>query len=81
MAKTKYQSGSVELMWRSAISEHPMNPRTLSDAARKKLRASVKEIGVMDTPVFNKRTGKLVGGHQRLHTIDFLEKFENELAK
>lgn len=68
-------------MWRSAISEHPMNPRTLSEAARKKLRASVKEIGVMDTPVFNKRTGKLVGGHQRLHTIDFLEKFErNELT-
>lgn len=62
-------------MWRSEIMEHPMNPRTISEAARKKLRASVKEIGVMDTPVFNRLTGRLVGGHQRLHTIDFLEKF------
>lgn len=75
MAKTEYQSGTVELLWRSDIREHPMNPRTISEAAKKKLRASVKEIGVMDTPVFNRLTGRLVGGHQRLHTIDFLEKF------
>ena len=75
MAKTKYQSGAVELVWRSQVKEHPLNPRTISESARKKLRASVKEIGVMDTPVFNKQTGHLVGGHQRLHTIDFLEKF------
>ncbi len=76
MAKTKYQSGTVELVWRSTIKEHPLNPRTISEAARKKLRASVKEIGVMDTPVFNRATGHLVGGHQRLHTIDFLEKYK-----
>lgn len=75
MAKTKYQSGTVELVWRSSIKEHPLNPRTISESARKKLRASVKEIGVMDTPVLNRVTGLLVGGHQRLHTIDFLEKF------
>ena len=76
MAKTRYQSGSVELVWRSSIKEHPLNPRKLSDANRKKLRASVKEIGVMDTPVLNRQTGLLVGGHQRLHTIDFLEKYQ-----
>ncbi len=75
MAKTKYQSASVELVWRSTLKEHPLNPRKLSAAAQKKLRASVKEIGVMDTPVFNRQTGNIVGGHQRLHTIDFLEKF------
>lgn len=78
MAKTKYQSGAVELVWRSQIKDHPLNPRTMSASAQKKLRASVKEIGVMDTPVFNKQTGNLVGGHQRLHTIDFLEKFSSE---
>lgn len=75
MAKTKYQSGAVELVWRSSIKEHPLNPRTMSESAKKKLRASVKEIGVMDTPVLNRATGHLVGGHQRLHTIDHLEKF------
>ena len=76
MAKTKYQSGTVELVWRSTIKEHPLNPRTISESARKKLRASVKEIGVMDTPVLNRTTGLLVGGHQRLHTIDFLERYQ-----
>ena len=75
MAKTKYQSATVELVWRSSLKEHPLNPRKLSASAQKKLRASVKEIGVMDTPVFNRQTGNIVGGHQRLHTIDFLEKF------
>lgn len=75
MAKTKYQSAAVELVWRSSLKEHPLNPRKLSANAQKKLRASVKEIGVMDTPVFNRQTGNIVGGHQRLHTIDFLEKF------
>lgn len=76
MAKTKYQSGTAELVWRSTIKEHPLNPRTISESARKKLRASVKEIGVMDTPVLNRTTGLLVGGHQRLHTIDFLERYQ-----
>ncbi|GAD20947.1 predicted transcriptional regulator [Acidovorax sp. MR-S7] len=64
------------MVWRSTIKEHPLNPRTISESARKKLRASVKEIGVMDTPVLNRVTGHLVGGHQRLHTIDFLEKYQ-----
>lgn len=75
MAKTKYQSGAVSLVWRSEIHEHPLNPRQISESAKKKLRQSVKEIGVMDTPVLNRLTGHLVGGHQRLHTIDFLEKY------
>ena len=75
MAKTKYQSGNAALMLRSEVRENPLNPRTLSASAQKKLRASVKEIGVMDMPVFNRQTGHLVGGHQRLHTIDYLEKY------
>lgn len=75
MAKTKYQSGESRLLWRSELKEHPLNPRTLSASAKKKLRNSVKEIGVMDMPVFNEVTGRIVGGHQRIHTIDFLEKY------
>ena len=73
MAKTKYQSGNVELVWRSSLKEHPLNPRKLSESAKKKLRNSVKEIGVMDMPVFNATTKHIVGGHQRLHTIDTLK--------
>ena len=76
MAKTKYQSGNVELVWRSSLKEHPLNPRKLSESAKKKLRNSVKEIGVMDMPVFNATTQHIVGGHQRLHTIDYLEKYK-----
>lgn len=31
-----------------------------------KLKASILEFGFVDPPVFNKRTGNLVGGHQRV---------------
>lgn len=31
-----------------------------------KLKASIQEFGFVDPPIFNKQTGNLVGGHQRL---------------
>jgi ParB-like chromosome segregation protein Spo0J len=42
------------------------NPRTLSAAAARKLRASITRFGLVEPLVWNQRTGRLVGGHQRL---------------
>lgn len=36
------------------------------DSEFEKLRRSIEEFGLVDPPVWNKRTGNLVGGHQRL---------------
>lgn len=38
--------------------------------ARKKLRESLKADGLVETLVWNKRTGVLIGGHQRLALMD-----------
>lgn len=42
------------------------NPRTITAKAREGLRASLRRFGNVQTVVINKRTGNLVGGHQRV---------------
>lgn len=41
------------------------NPRKISDPARKGLRRSLEKFGLLDKIVWNKRSGNIVGGHQR----------------
>lgn len=44
----------------------PYNPRKISVAAMKGLRQSLKRFGLVQPIVWNKRSGLVVGGHQRL---------------
>lgn len=62
---------------RSQIKEAPYNPRTLSEDEEQKLRKSIKEYGLVEPLVWNKRTGNLIGGHQRLKILDDLGKGED----
>jgi hypothetical protein len=41
--------------------------------ARQKLQKNLKRVGLLTAPVWNKKTGNLVGGHQRLAALDALE--------
>ena len=45
------------------------NPRTITDAAFKGLKASIERFGCVQFVVWNKRTGRVVGGHQRLRVL------------
>jgi hypothetical protein len=54
----------------------PENPRTIKPAAKAALGASLRRFGQVDAVVFNERTGRLVGGHQRLDLL--LEQGETE---
>jgi ParB-like chromosome segregation protein Spo0J len=45
---------------------NPKNPRTVSDAKLAQLKKALKEFGNLDGFVFNKKTGHLISGHQRL---------------
>lgn len=47
----------------------PYNPRTISDAALAGLTASMKRFGVVEPIIWNRRTGFVVGGHQRLAVL------------
>ncbi len=61
-----------ERIHRSKIKNAPYNPRSIDDHARKKLHHNLKKKGLLDALVWNKRTGNLVSGHQRLSILDDL---------
>ncbi len=58
---------------RKRINPAPYNPRRNlkpGDPEYESLKRSIKEFGYIDPLVWNKRTGHLVGGHQRLKVLD-----------
>ena len=62
---------------RSMIKNAPYNPRKISEPALKKLRDNIKRVGLIEPPVWNSRTGNLVGGHQRLRAMDTINRSPN----
>lgn len=63
---TKKRAAAVSL---ADFQPDPQNPRRISDRARAKLRASLAEFGDLACIVWNRRTGELVCGHQRVAQI------------
>lgn len=74
MAKSKYQAYDTETINRSEIKNAPYNPRIMDPKAKKRLKQNIAKHGLVAALTWNKRTGNLVGGHQRLEQLDALEK-------
>jgi hypothetical protein len=55
---------------RGSLRNAPYNPRLLSDSARAKLKAGIMKHGLVAPPTWNKRTGNICGGHQRVGILD-----------
>lgn len=51
------------------LKAHPKNPRRISPEAKKRLREGMEKHGIVQPIIWNKRTGFVVGGHQRLALI------------
>lgn len=77
MATSKYQHFEMQTISRSMIKNAPYNPRIMDDGAKKRLKKSIRTHGLVSALTWNKRTGNLVGGHQRLEQLDALEKSED----
>lgn len=58
---------------RGEIKNAPYNPRRITAEARRRLKKKIEEVGLVNAFVWNRRTGNLVGGHQRLAILDELE--------
>lgn len=65
---------------RSLIKPAEYNPRQISAHGRRGLAKSLTEYGMVETPVWNEKTGNLVGGHQRLVIIDEQMKYDSATA-
>lgn len=77
MAKSKYENFEMRTISRSQIKNAEYNPRVIGEKEKKRLRAAIKENGLVSALTWNQRTGNLVGGHQRLSQLDALEKNGN----
>ena len=74
---SKYQAFTTETVHRSVLKGAPYNPRYLPTKAKAKLRETLGNVGLVQPIVWNRRTGYIVGGHQRISQIDALEGNEN----
>ncbi|MGE4537611.1 MAG: ParB N-terminal domain-containing protein [Desulfovibrio sp.] len=70
---SKFQRCEVETIQRDQIHGAPYNPRVINEGAKKRLKKMLRQHGLVTTLVWNKRTGNLVSGHQRLEALDALE--------
>ena len=75
MQKTKHQRYETCVVMRSAIHEHPLNPRVISDKAKKNLKGDIQEFGLLSPILVSRATMYVLGGHQRLAQLDKLEKY------
>lgn len=48
------------------LKPNPKNPRKITDKKLKALKKSLEEFGDLGGIIYNKRTGQLIGGHQRV---------------
>ena len=74
MAKSKFQAYETETISRDMIKNAPYNPRIMDPKSKKRLKQNIAKHGLVAALTWNKRTGNLVGGHQRLEQLDALEK-------
>lgn len=74
MAQSKYQKFKIETINRADIKNAEYNPRIMDKESKKRLKEGLRKHGLVSTLTWNKRTGNLVGGHQRLEQLDALEK-------
>jgi len=62
----------MERVHRSALKGAPYNPRIISDEAKIKLRDNLKRVGLLQPITWNRLTGNIVSGHQRVSMMDVL---------
>ena len=74
MARSKYQNYDTEIIRRDMIKNADYNPRLMDKEAKKRLKQNIAKHGLVSALTWNRRTGNLVGGHQRLEQLDALEK-------
>lgn len=71
--RSKFQAFDSETISRSQIKNAPYNPRIMNKETKKRLKEAIRKHGLVSALTWNKRTGNLVGGHQRLEQLDALE--------
>lgn len=59
----------IEKMRLRDLQKAEYNPRRMSEEMKEKLKKSIEEFGYVEPIVWNARTGRIVGGHQRYDAL------------
>ena len=70
----------IKVMPIQELAPAPYNPRAISPEALAGLRGSVERFGLVEPVVWNRRTGHVVGGHQRLKVLQQLGENETQVV-
>jgi hypothetical protein len=71
MTKTKPKPDDTRLL--TSSHNNPKNPRKITPDALDRLKKSLEQFGDLGGIVLNRRTGRLVGGHQRIAAFKLAE--------
>lgn len=71
---SKHQKFAMETISREDLKGADYNPRRITPRAMKALKASLNKYGLVQPIIWNKRTGNVVGGHQRLEALDAMHR-------
>ncbi len=71
--KTKFEKFETKLINRKDVKNAPYNPRKIKKENKERLKDRIKDIGYLSPIVWNKRSGNIVSGHQRIKVLDSLE--------
>lgn len=74
MGVSKFQAFETETIRRDQIKNAEYNPRYMDKTSKARLKRGIRENGLVSALTWNRRTGNLVGGHQRLEQLDSLER-------
>jgi len=80
MKENTVEKFKIEKIHRKEIHGAPYNPRKISEAAEKKLRAELRDIGLLVPIVVNRSTMNIVSGHQRLSAMDAIMRTEDYMV-
>lgn len=70
---SQFQKYTIDRVSRNELKNAPYNPRVIDDKAKKRLKKVLAKMGLVEPIVWNRRSGNIVGGHQRISILDSLE--------
>ena len=73
MKHASHEKYEIITVHRRDLKNAPYNPRQIGDEARKRLKKGITKFGLVEPPVWNRRTGHIVSGRQRISILDELE--------
>ena len=74
---SRFQSFETETISRNEVKNAAYNPRLMDPESERRLRKGIRDYGLVAPITWNRRTGNVVGGHQRLKQLDALERSDD----